>query len=137
MNIDQPVILSAKRTPIGKFMGGLSRTTAPQLGAHAIKGALQESGVSAAAIEEVFMGCVLQAGVGQNPARQAALGAGIPDTVTAVTMAEKLSSVSCLRHNDTVLLHVFRFACALCNWQHPLVGHLAVHCAFLLSTHAK
>ena len=71
MSIDQPVILSAKRTPIGKFLGGLSRTTAPQLGAHAIKAALKESGVSASTIEEVFMGCVLQAGVGQNPARQA------------------------------------------------------------------
>ena len=86
MSIDQPVILSAKRTPIGKFLGGLSRTTAPQLGAHAIKAALKESGVSASTIEEVFMGCVLQAGVGQNPARQAALNAGIPDTVTAVTI---------------------------------------------------
>ena len=86
MSIDQPVILSAKRTPIGKFLGGLSRTTAPELGAHAIKAALKESGVSASNIEEVFMGCVLQAGVGQNPARQAALNAGIPDTVTAVTI---------------------------------------------------
>ena len=47
MSIDQPVILSAKRTPIGKFLGGLSRTTAPELGAHAIKAALKESGVSA------------------------------------------------------------------------------------------
>ena len=66
MSIDQPVILSAKRTPIGKFLGGLSRTTAPQLGAHAIKAALMESGVSATTIEEVFMGCVLQAGVGRR-----------------------------------------------------------------------
>lgn len=81
-----PVILAARRTPIGRFMGGLSRVPAPDLGAFAISAALGDAGVSPAAVEEVFMGCVLQAGVGQNPARQAALKAGMPDSVTAVTI---------------------------------------------------
>ncbi len=81
-----PVILAARRTPIGRFLGGLSRVPSPELGAIAIEAALADAGVAANAVEEVFMGCVLQAGVGQNPARQAALKAGIPDTVTAVTV---------------------------------------------------
>ena len=82
----QPVILAARRTPIGRFLGGLSRVPAPELGRVAIEAALADTSVSANAIDEVFMGCVLQAGVGQNPARQAALAAGIPDTVTTVTI---------------------------------------------------
>ena len=81
-----PVILSARRTPIGRFLGGLARVPAPELGRIAIEAALEDASVPANAIDEVFMGCVLQAGVGQNPARQAALAAGIPDTVTAVTV---------------------------------------------------
>jgi acetyl-CoA C-acetyltransferase len=81
-----PVILAARRTPIGRFLGGLSRVPSPELGAIAIEAALADAGIAANAVEEVFMGCVLQAGVGQNPARQAALKAGIPDTVTAVTV---------------------------------------------------
>lgn len=86
MSDSTPVILSARRTPIGRFMGGLSRVPAPELGAIAISSALSDSNMSPNSIDEVFMGCVLQAGVGQNPARQAALNAGIPDTVTAVTV---------------------------------------------------
>lgn len=81
-----PVILAARRTPIGRFMGGLSRVPAPDLGAYAITAAMQDAKLDPAAVEEVFMGCVLQAGVGQNPARQAALKAGIPPDVTAVTV---------------------------------------------------
>ncbi len=81
-----PVILSARRTPIGRFLGGLSRVPAPDLGQYAIEAAMGDAAVPVDAIDEVFMGCVLQAGVGQNPARQAALKAGIPDTVTAVTV---------------------------------------------------
>ena len=81
-----PVILAARRTPIGRFMGGLSRVPAPELGSIAIAAALTDAEVDPSSIDEVFMGCVLQAGVGQNPARQAALKAGIPDTVTAVTV---------------------------------------------------
>ncbi|MAJ47130.1 MAG: acetyl-CoA acetyltransferase [Planctomycetes bacterium TMED75] len=86
MNSNQPVILSARRTPIGRFLGGLSRVPAPELGACAISAALEDASVSPESVDEVFMGCVLQAGVGQNPARQAALKAGLPATVTAVTV---------------------------------------------------
>ena len=86
MSESTPVIVSARRTPIGRFLGGLSRVPAPELGAKAIGAALADAKVEPSAIQEVFMGCVLQAGVGQNPARQAALKAGIPDTVTAVTV---------------------------------------------------
>lgn len=86
MNSNQPVILSARRTPIGRFLGGLSRVPAPELGACAIAAALEDASVSPESVDEVFMGCVLQAGVGQNPARQAALKAGLPATVTAVTV---------------------------------------------------
>ncbi|MDA0975361.1 MAG: acetyl-CoA C-acetyltransferase [Planctomycetota bacterium] len=81
-----PVILAARRTPIGRFMGGLARVPAPDLGSYAIAAAMADAKLDPAAVEEVFMGCVLQAGVGQNPARQAALKAGIPDAVTAVTV---------------------------------------------------
>jgi acetyl-CoA C-acetyltransferase len=80
------VIVGAARTPIGAFQGALSKLTAPQLGAIAIKAALERSGVSPAQVGEVIMGCVLQAGVGQAPARQAAIQAGVPDSVPAVTV---------------------------------------------------
>ena len=72
------VIVGAARTPIGAFQGALSSLTAPQLGAIAIKAALERAGVPPEKVDEVFMGCVLQAGVGQAPARQAAIFAGIP-----------------------------------------------------------
>jgi len=81
-----PVIVSAARTPIGRFLGGLSPLSAPELGAIAIREAVRRSGVSLDDIEEVIMGNVLQGGVGQAPARQAALKAGIPATVSAVTI---------------------------------------------------
>jgi acetyl-CoA C-acetyltransferase len=80
------VIVGAARTPIGAFQGALSKLTAPQLGAIAIKAALERSGVSPDQVNETIMGCVLQAGVGQAPARQAAIFAGIPDSVPAVTI---------------------------------------------------
>ncbi len=80
------VIVGAARTPVGAFLGSLSSLTAPQLGAAAIKAALERAGVEPSKVEEVFMGCVLQAGVGQAPARQAALFAGLPDTVTCTTV---------------------------------------------------
>jgi acetyl-CoA C-acetyltransferase len=86
MSDAQPVIIAARRTPIGRFLGGLSRVPAPELGAHAITHALEDAKIDPGAVEEVFMGCVLQAGVGQNPARQAALKAGMPGEVTAVTI---------------------------------------------------
>ena len=81
-----PVIVSAVRTPIGKFQGGLASFTSPQLGAHVIREAIKRAGLNADAIEDVLMGCVLQAGLGQNPARQALRGAGIPDAIGAVTI---------------------------------------------------
>ncbi|RKG96961.1 thiolase family protein [Corallococcus carmarthensis] len=80
------VIVGAARTPIGSFQGALSKLTAPQLGAIAIKAALERAGVKPEAVQEVIMGCVLQAGVGQAPARQATIFAGLPDTVPAVTL---------------------------------------------------
>jgi acetyl-CoA C-acetyltransferase len=79
-------ILSAVRTPIGKYLGGLSELPAPQLGALVIGEALRRTGVSASKVDEVIMGDVLQAGVGQNPARQAALKAGLPDSIAAYTV---------------------------------------------------
>ena len=80
------VIASACRTPIGKFQGSLSPFRAPELGALAIREALQRAGIGPDVVEEVIMGNVLQAGVGQNPARQAARGAGIPDSVGSFTV---------------------------------------------------
>jgi acetyl-CoA C-acetyltransferase len=81
-----PVIVAAARTPIGKFLGGLSSLSAPELGAIAIREAVKRSGVSLDAIEEVIMGQVLQGGSGQAPARQALLKSGIPATVSAMTI---------------------------------------------------
>ncbi len=81
-----PVIVSAARTPIGKFLGGLSTLSAPDLGAVAIRAALQRSGVPASDVQEVIMGNVIQGGVGQAPARQAQLKAGIPAGVSALTV---------------------------------------------------
>ncbi|QSQ15605.1 thiolase family protein [Myxococcus landrumensis] len=80
------VIVGAARTPIGAFQGALSKLTAPQLGAVAIKAALERAGVKPEAVQEVIMGNVLQAGVGQAPARQATLFAGLPDGVPATTL---------------------------------------------------
>ena len=81
-----PVIVSAARTPIGRFLGGLAPLTAPELGAIAIRAAVERSGVDLQAIEEVIMGNVIQGGVGQAPARQAAIKGGIPATVSALTV---------------------------------------------------
>ncbi len=79
-------LLAAVRTPIGKFLGGLSDCPAPQLGGLAVAEALRRSGLPASRVDEVIMGHVLQAGVGQNPARQAALQAGLPSSIAAVTI---------------------------------------------------
>lgn len=86
------VIVAAARTPIGSFMGGLSSLTATQLGSAAIKGALAKINLDPSIVSEVFMGNVVQAGVGQAPARQAALGAGIPDTVPCTTVNKVCAS---------------------------------------------
>jgi acetyl-CoA C-acetyltransferase len=86
------VIVGAARTPIGSFLGTLSSLTAPQLGAIAIKAALERAGVDPGKVEEVWMGNVLQAGQGQAPGRQAAIAAGIPDTVPANTLNKMCGS---------------------------------------------
>jgi acetyl-CoA C-acetyltransferase len=80
------VIVGAARTPIGAFLGGLAPLAAPKLGAIAIRAALERAGVAAREIDEVYMGNVVQAGVGQAPARQAALGAGLPQSVPCTTV---------------------------------------------------
>jgi acetyl-CoA C-acetyltransferase len=82
----QAVIVSAARTPIGRFLGGLSSLTAPELGAIAIRAAVERAGIDVTAIEEVIMGNVIQGGVGQAPARQALLKAGLPATISALTI---------------------------------------------------
>ena len=86
------VIVSAARTPIGSFMGALSTVTAPQLGAVAIKGALEKINLKPELVDEVYMGNVVQAGVGQAPARQAALLAGLPTSVVATTVNKVCAS---------------------------------------------
>ncbi|MEO6209820.1 MAG: acetyl-CoA C-acyltransferase [Gemmatimonadaceae bacterium] len=81
-----PVIVSAARTPVGRFLGGLAPLRAPELGAAAIRAAIARAGIDVGAIEDVIMGNVLQGGVGQAPGRQAAIAAGIPGTVPALTV---------------------------------------------------
>ncbi len=92
MSSDSVVIVAAKRTPIGAFQGALSGATATQLGTAAIRGTVDGSGVDAADIDQVIMGCVLPAGLGQAPARQAALGAEIPVGVPCVTVNKMCGS---------------------------------------------
>ncbi|KAJ3279089.1 erg10, acetyl-CoA C-acetyltransferase [Borealophlyctis nickersoniae] len=90
---DKPAyIVAAVRTPIGGFGGSLASFTAPQLGSFAIKGALAKSGVPADQVQEVIFGNVLSAGLGQNPARQAALGAGLPNSVPCTTINKVCAS---------------------------------------------
>jgi acetyl-CoA C-acetyltransferase len=106
------VILSAARTPIGAFQGALSSLTAPQLGASALAGAIERAGLTPQDLDQVYMGCVLQAGLGQAPARQAALGAGCPPTTGAVTvhkvcgsgMRAMMSAANDLRCGDYALV---------------------------------
>lgn len=86
------VIVSAVRTPIGSFMGGLSTVSAPRLGAAAIKGALDKIQLDVNLVDEVFMGNVVQAGVGQAPARQAAIFAGLPNSVACTTVNKVCAS---------------------------------------------
>lgn len=83
---DQVYIISATRTPIGKFLGGLSSLSATDLGGIAVREAVRRAGVPGEQVDEVMMGNVLQAGVGQAPARQAAIKGGVPDTVPALTV---------------------------------------------------
>ena len=86
------VILAAQRTPIGAFQGALAPLSAPQLGAAAARAAIEAAGVAPAELQEVVLGCVLSAGLGQAPARQAARGAGIPAAVPATTLNKMCGS---------------------------------------------
>jgi len=92
MSSSAVVIVAAKRTPIGAFQGVLNGATATQIGAAAIEGAVAASGVDAAEIDRVIMGCVLPAGLGQAPARQAALGGGVPEGVPCITVNKMCGS---------------------------------------------
>jgi len=92
MSPSDVVIVSAKRTPIGAFLGALSPLSAVQLGSAAIKAALEAATVSATDVQEVIMGCVLPANLGQAPARQAALGAGVPVAAPATTINKMCGS---------------------------------------------
>ena len=92
MSNDSVVILAARRTPIGAFQGMFAQVTAPLLGAAAIKGALEAANVAPSAVDEVVFGCVLPAGIGQAPARQAALGAGIPNGTPTTTINKMCGS---------------------------------------------
>ena len=80
------VIVSAVRTPVGKFQGAFADLTAVQLGAVAVREAVKRAGIDPSSVDECLMGCVLPAGLGQNPARQAALQGGLADTVSAMTI---------------------------------------------------
>jgi acetyl-CoA C-acetyltransferase len=84
--LNEAVIISATRTPVGKFLGSLKGFTAPQLGAIVVREAVKRAGVKPEDVDEVIMGCVIQAGLGQNPARQAALKGGLPSSISAVTV---------------------------------------------------
>lgn len=90
--MEEVYIVAAQRTPIGKFGGALAPLTAAQLGAAAIKGALAASGLAAEKVDQVLMGNVIQAGGGQNPARQAAIAAGLPQSVPAITINDVCAS---------------------------------------------
>ena len=92
MSTSEVVILSARRTPIGAFLGALSPLTAVQLGSAAIKAAVESAGIRSGEVQEVIMGCVLPAGLGQAPARQAALGAGVPIGAPATTINKMCGS---------------------------------------------
>jgi len=84
--LNEAVIISAARTPVGKFLGSLKGFTAPELGAIVVRESVKRAGVKPEDVDEVIMGCVIQAGLGQNPARQAALRGGLASSVAAVTV---------------------------------------------------
>ncbi len=91
--MSHPVIISSyARTPMGSFQRALSGVSATELGSVAVKAAVERSGVDPQAIERIYMGCVLPAGLGQAPARQVALGAGLPQSVEATTVNEMFGS---------------------------------------------
>ncbi|HXR02181.1 MAG TPA: acetyl-CoA C-acetyltransferase, partial [Pseudomonas sp.] len=92
LNEDPVVIVSAVRTPMGGFQGDLKSLTAPQLGSAAIRAAVERAGLDSADVEQVLFGCVLPAGLGQAPARQAALGAGLSNATLCTTLNKMCGS---------------------------------------------
>src|SRR4029078_5211345 len=84
--IKEAVIISAARTPVGKFLGTLKNFKAPELGSIVVRESVKRAGIKPEDVDEVIMGCVIQAGLGHNPAREAALNGGLPSTVAAVTV---------------------------------------------------
>ncbi|KQX17566.1 MULTISPECIES: acetyl-CoA C-acyltransferase [unclassified Sphingomonas] len=92
MSTDPVVIASYARTPMGGFQGALSGASATELGATAVKAAVERAGIDADKVEQIYMGCVLPAGLGQAPARQAAIGAGLPTSVEATTVNKMCGS---------------------------------------------
>ena len=92
VKLKKVVILSAKRTPVGAFQGRISSVPAHQLGASVIQAVLEETGIDSSMIDEIIMGNVLSAGLGQAPARQAALGAGLPNSVECLTINKMCGS---------------------------------------------
>jgi acetyl-CoA C-acetyltransferase len=90
--VKEAVIVSAARLPIGKFQGALQSFAAPRLGALAVQEAVRRAGVDPAQVDECIMGCVLQAGLGQNPARQAAIYGGLPAESAALTVNQVCGS---------------------------------------------
>lgn len=86
MSTDSVVILSYARTPMGAMQGALSDVSATELGAAAVKGAVERAGIDGGDVDRLYMGCVLPAGLGQAPARQAGRKAGLPDSVQATTV---------------------------------------------------
>jgi acetyl-CoA C-acetyltransferase len=92
LRVKEAVIISAVRTPVGKFQGALTPFSSPQLGAMVVREAIRRAGIEAGQVHECIMGCVLQAGLGQNPARQAALHGGMPATSSALTVNQVCGS---------------------------------------------
>jgi acetyl-CoA C-acetyltransferase len=84
--LNEAVIISAARTPVGKFLGSLKGFSAPELGSIVVRESVKRAGIKSEEVDEVIMGCVIQAGLGQNPARQAALRGGLSPSVAAVTV---------------------------------------------------
>ena len=91
-SFDPIVIVGSARTPLGSFQGALSSLTAPELGATSIRAAVDRAGLKLEDVQEVIMGCVLPAGLGQAPARQASLGAGIPQSTGCTTVNKMCGS---------------------------------------------
>jgi acetyl-CoA C-acetyltransferase len=114
MHNDPVVIVSAARTPLGGFQGDFASLTAPQLGAVAIKAAVERAGIAPTLVEELVFGNVLQAGVGQAPARQAALGAGLPLSVGCTTVHKVCGSAlkSVMLMHDNILAGTFEVGVA-------------------------